>query len=158
MNRIWNSVPDRSGEDARWRHRIHLLLAAAKKGQPSRGEAVHRLSYLSLRGSLQADETTSFGNVLWSDIDAESGLPTDTGLVSSLLANLPSPCAIDPKAAVFTMLFQNDLASELDAPKLLDSQVLDQKRFNIQSYAFAAQIGIRPEPHQALQLFDKLVA
>jgi len=158
INRIWSTVPDRSGEDARWRHRIHLLLAAAKKGQPSRGEAVHRLSYLSLRGSLKADETTSFGNVLWSDIDAESGLPTDTGLVSSLLANLPSPSAIDPKAAVFTMLFQNDLASELDAPKLLDSQVLDQKRFNIQSYALAAQIGIRPEPQQAQQLFDKLVA
>lgn len=158
INRIWNSVPDRSGQDTRWRHRIQQLLAAGKSGQPSRKEAVHRLSYLALRGSLQADERASFGDILWSEVDPQSGLPTDTGLISSALANLPSPSAIDPKATVCAMLFRSDQTNDLDAPKLLDTRVLNQKLHNIQSYVLAAQIGIKPEPQQAQRLFDELVA
>ena len=65
----------------------------------------------------------------------------DTRLVSSLLADLPSPSAIDPKAAVFKILFQNDLASELDAPKLLDSQVLDQNHIRLSSYLITLSRG-----------------
>jgi len=158
INRIWNSVPDRSGDDARWQHRIQQLLDAAKHGEPSRKEAVHRLSYLSLRGSLQADERASFGDVLWSEVDTQSGLPANTGLLSSALANLPSPGAINPMAMVRAMLFQGGQTGDLDAPKLLDTRVLSQKLQNIQSYILAAQIGIRPETQQAQRLFDELVA
>ncbi|MGF6646445.1 SIR2 family NAD-dependent protein deacylase [Paraburkholderia sp. GAS82] len=158
INRIWNSVPDRPGDDARCQRRVQQLLDAAKRGQPSRKEAVHRLSYLSLRGSLQADEHASFGNVLWSEVDAQSGLPADTGLLSSALANLPSPDAIDPRAMVRAVLFQGGQTGDLDAPKLLDTRVLDKKLQNIQSYILAAQIGIRPEPQEARRLFDELVA
>lgn len=158
INRIWDTVPDRSDDDMRWRHRIQQLLAAAKSGQPSRKEAIHRLSYLSLRGSLHADESRSFGDVLWSEIDAQSGLPVDTELLSSALANLPSPSTVDPNMVVRATLFQSGHTSDLDAPKLLDTQVLNQKLKNIQSYVLAAQIGIRPEPQQAQQLFDELVA
>lgn len=158
ISRVWNSVPERSEEDQRWRHRIQELLVAAKSGQPSRKEAVHRLSYLSLRGSLHGDESASFGDVLWSEVDAQSGLPVDTGLLSSALANLPSPSDIDPKTAVCALLFQSGQASDFSAPELLHTRVLDQKLQNIQSYVLAAQIGIRPEPHQAERLFDEFVA
>ncbi|MBI0325550.1 SIR2 family NAD-dependent protein deacylase [Burkholderia plantarii] len=158
IHRIWNSKPDRSGEDARWRLRIQQLLTAAERGQPSRKEAVHRLSYLSLRGSLRADERASFGDVLWSKVDDLSGLPTDTGLLSSAFADLPSPDAIDPRATVCEVLFQGGQTSSLDAPKLLDTRILDEKRQNILSYVLAAQIGIRPNSQQAQRLFDELVA
>lgn len=158
INRIWNLVPDRSGEDARWQQRIQQLLVAAKRGQPSRREAVYRLSYLSLRESLKADERASFGDVLWSDVDAQSGLPADTGLLSSALANLPSPSAIDPRETVCAVLFQGGQTGGLEAPKLLDTRVLDQKLQNMQSYVLAAQIGIRPDHQQAQRLFDELVA
>ncbi|WP_174916522.1 SIR2 family NAD-dependent protein deacylase [Burkholderia lata] len=157
INRIWYSVPHRSGEDGRWRHRIQQLLTAAKNGEPSRKEAVLRLSYLSLRESLQPDERASFADALWSEIDSQNELPANTGLLSSALANLPAPDGIDPKAAVYAMLFQSGQTTDLDAPKLLDTRVLDQKEKNIQSYVLATQIGIRPEPEQALKLFDELI-
>jgi len=158
ITRVWDSIPVRPNDDARWRHRIQQLLAAAKSGQPSRKEAILRLSYLSLRESLQADERTSFGEALWSEVDSQSGLPADTGLLSSALANLPSPDAIDPKGVVCALLFQRDQTSDLDAPELLDTRILNQKQQNIHSYILAAQIGLRPEPQQAERLFDALVA
>jgi hypothetical protein len=63
-----------------------------------------------------------------------------------------------PICRKFTTLFQNGQTSDLDAPKLLDTRVLNQKLQNIQSYVLAAQIDIRPEPQRAQRLFDELVA
>ena len=56
------------------------------------------------------------------------------------------------------MLFQSNQTNDLDAPKQLNTDALNHKRKNIQSYILAAQIDIKPEPEQALALWDNVVA
>jgi hypothetical protein len=158
INRVWESTPERVGGESRWKHRIQELIAAAQSGQNSRTEALHRLSYLSLRNVLEPDERASVAGALWSEVDDQSKLPEGTGLITAALADLPAPDGIDAKALVRARLFEGDKQSEFSVPTRVDTRVYERKILGAQSLVLAAQIGIKPSAAQAVKLFDELVA
>lgn len=155
----WESIPDRSQDDGRWKHRVNQLIQAAQKGQPAREEAVLRLAYLAIRKVLTAEEESAFGDSLWSETDEqENALPSTTNLLFSTIAQLPSPDGIDAISRVRARVFGVDLQAILALPEPLDSRVLADKQSHLISLLHAKQIGLTLGEDQAVRLFDQMVS
>ncbi|MFC1692153.1 SIR2 family protein [Candidatus Latescibacterota bacterium] len=73
-----------------WSSPIENLLSIIKKGTPeARIRAIIRLVKLYYIGGLTKNEKKTFGEALWSRIDPEKGLPSDTGLYDFSFLSLP---------------------------------------------------------------------
>ena len=155
---IWNSTPNTQEQGGHWHHRVGKLIDAAHKEQPSRKEAILRLTYLSLRDALGPDERSAFAEALWSITDErQDALPYDTNLLDSTISELPAPQGVDAKERVRNRLFKERGAVIQDAPLKFDSRKAESRHSYVMSLVHAAQLGLRPSSERAACMFDNIV-
>jgi hypothetical protein len=158
---IWGATPARSPTDLGWAQRIQQLIDAASKEDTLRKDAVHRLTYLSLRGVLTALESQAFAEALWGKLDRPDGqdaLPAGIHLYRSLLIKLPAPAGIDVKARVQRRLQTLRITSTTSAEALRNSQLMQVRVNELAELRVAQQFGLPLTPARATGDFDKLVS
>ncbi|MCP3415681.1 SIR2 family protein [Bradyrhizobium brasilense] len=155
---IWNVPPAREAGDTRWDHRVGQLLTLARRGNTDREQAISQLAYLAVRGSLKPDETTAFGNALWSDLDAqEAGLPANTVLNAGAFLRLPAMEGIDRQARVSARLLGTNLRDVMRLSAQIDTRELSRKANHFASIANAVQFGLVIPSDHAEEMFDEIV-
>lgn len=155
---IWDSSPVRRGGDSRWNHRVQQLIAASHKGLPSRKEAVLRLTFLALNGALLHEESRQFAEVLWSELDAaEDGLPANTGLIPSAIAQLPFPSEIEPLKRLERRLLSGPVDKDIGSSASKDQASREGGIDRLMALANLERINLRIPPPRAAQLFDRLM-
>ena len=114
---LWMISPGRVMGDVRWSQCVAQLIERGRAGSPQRREATVRLAYLAKHNALTAEETETFGQVLWSETDPTSGdLPANANLLASMFAQLPAPETIDKDGRVGAYLFDSDI-DEILSPR-----------------------------------------
>ena len=141
---------ERPKGDTSWSSRVNILLNSLRMETGGRKEAAVRLACLADAGLLTADERSSFGEGLWSKLEA-SGPPWPAGLAlyPHIIARMPAPESYSPAAAARLRLFDAPLAPN------------DLERLS----AIVAAAGrdsnrdpVLPDPAQAVRLFDEIAA
>ncbi len=82
----------REPDSRRWIQAIERLISAAHSVTPAiRQSAIVRLAKIHYNSLLLEKEREEFSRALWSQVDSESGLPTNSGLFDFGLLELPEP-------------------------------------------------------------------
>lgn len=118
-----------------------------------------RLTYLMLRGTLDADEQAGFADALWSGVaEANDDLPPQTTLLASTAALLPVPAGVDARARVSRKLFDAKILETLSLPESFGSTEVEQRQAFVMSLQHAAQLGLKPTSIQAARMLDEFLA
>jgi hypothetical protein len=155
---IWEAVPARPANDAKWQTRVAELIAASSKGGGSRPEAVLRLTYLNKHNVLTSDERAAFGAALWSELaEGALPLPARTDLLASSFVDLPAPDGIDVAARVRRHVIDAEITPVL-RDVIVDSRIVRDVQNHLIALHNTKPLGITIEPSRATQLFDQIVA
>jgi len=73
-----------------------LLEKASSEIPQTRQRAICRLTHLFDWNLLNPEQTTQFNKVLWSQLDDQTKLPANTGLLNFAFLSLPHPESVDP--------------------------------------------------------------
>jgi hypothetical protein len=83
---------ERGLDRSSWVGPIVKLTHMVRDGRPeARKRAVRRLAWLFRIGGLSDEESEAFGRALWSRVDEQTGLPSETALLAHTFLFLPEP-------------------------------------------------------------------
>lgn len=147
MARLPIDPAGRRSDEGRFAARVSVLNSKVSNGDRlTRGRAAIRLARLQLVGSLNEQESISFGQALWSRRQSDETLPQDTGVLAHVLFDIPGHDKEEVKR-VFRSNVLDKLWPGLQSPETLTEVVgATRRRSN----------GFRPfqlTTEEALRLF-----